>query len=103
MTTRERRHVGLPILQGTIAASLAATVLALSSSPLGGAQAPSPTPRPAGWVERSRTFEQTGLAEPFKGITADGTVVPNLFPARSTGVSSAAVVTAAKSFLAALS
>src|SRR4029077_4252180 len=62
-----------------------------------------PTPRPAGWVERSRDFEKTGLAEPFKGITTDGTVVPNLFPARSTGVSTAPVVTAAKAFRAALS
>ena len=54
-------------------------------------------------MQRSRNFEQTGLAEPFKGITADGNVVPNLYAARSTGVSTAPVVTAAKAFLAALS
>jgi hypothetical protein len=103
MTTPDRRRLALPILQGTIAAGLAGAVLALSGSTLGGAQAPSPTPRPAEWVQRSRNFEQAGLAEPFKGITTDGAVVPNLFPARSTGVSTAPVVTAAKAFLAALS
>ena len=104
MTTRYGRRVALAILQGTIGVGLAGTVLALSGSPLGGAQAtPAPTARPAEWEQRSRTFEQTGLSEPFKGITADGNVVPNLYASRSTGVSTAPVVTAAKAFLAALS
>src|SRR5687768_504602 len=104
MTARTGRRFALPILQGTIAVALAGAVLAVSSRPLGGAQAASPpTARAAEWAQRSRTSEQTGLAEPFKGITTDGTVVPNLFGARSTGVSTAPVVTAAKAFLAALS
>ena len=104
MTTRSGRRVALAILQGTIGVGLAGAVLALSGSPLGGAQAtPPPTARPAEWEQRSRTFEQTGLSDPFKGITADGNVVPNLYAARSTGVSTAPVVTAAKAFLAALS
>ena len=104
MTTRNGRRFALPILQGTIAVAIAGTVLTLSSRPLGGAQAtPPPAARPAEWAQRSRNFEQTGLAEPFKGITADGTVVPNLYAVRATGVSTAPVVTAANAFLGALS
>ena len=38
---------------------------------------PPPTARPAEWEQRSRTFEQTGIAEPFKGITADGRKIIN--------------------------
>jgi hypothetical protein len=103
MTTSVRR-IGLPVLQGAIAVAVAGAVLALAASPLGGAQAtPQVNPRAADWAQRSRTFEQTGLAEPFKGVTTDGTVVPNLFRPGSTGVSTAPVVTAAKAFLAALS
>jgi hypothetical protein len=58
------------------------------------------------FLKRSREFsarmEKTGLAEPFKGVTANGTVVPNLFPIRSTGVSTEPVRTAAAGFLASL-
>ena len=43
------------------------------------------------------------LDEPFKGVTANGTVTPGLFPIRSTGVSTAPVRTAAVAFLASLS
>ena len=42
------------------------------------------------------------LAEPFKGVTADGRVTPGLFPVRSTGVTTAPVRRAADAFLAAL-
>jgi hypothetical protein len=42
------------------------------------------------------------LAEPFKGVTADGTVVTGLFPIRSSGVSTAPVREAAEKFLGAL-
>ena len=42
------------------------------------------------------------LAEPFKGVTTDGTVRPGLFPIRSTGVSTKPVREAAQKFLAAL-
>jgi hypothetical protein len=50
----------------------------------------------------SREAETRGLAEPFKGVTTDGKVVPGLFPIRSTGVSTAPVRRAAEAFLAAL-
>ena len=46
--------------------------------------------------------EKKGLAEPFKGVTANGTVEPNLFAVRSTGVSTEPVRKAAEAFLATL-
>jgi hypothetical protein len=42
------------------------------------------------------------LDEPFRGVTANGTVVTGLYPIRATGVSTAAVREAAAAFLASL-
>lgn len=50
----------------------------------------------------SRGAEERGLSEPFKGITTNGNIVPDLFHVRSTGVSTAPVREAADSFLAGL-
>lgn len=50
-----------------------------------------------------REAETKALAEPFKGITADGSLVPGLFAVQSTGVSTAPVKAAAEVWLAALS
>lgn len=52
--------------------------------------------------EMSAQAEQRGLAEPFRGVTANGELVYGLFPIRSTGVSTAPVAEAASSFLEAL-
>jgi Protein of unknown function (DUF3500) len=52
--------------------------------------------------QMSAEFERKGLAEPFKGITANGTVEGGLFGVHSTGVSTDAVRTAAERFLASL-
>ncbi|HYL74973.1 MAG TPA: DUF3500 domain-containing protein [Bryobacteraceae bacterium] len=52
--------------------------------------------------EMSAKAEHDGLAEPFKGITTNGTPAPGLFPIRSTGVSTDPVRKAADAFLAAL-
>jgi hypothetical protein len=41
-------------------------------------------------------------AEPFKGITTDGTIVPDLFPLQKTGVSTQSVREAAEAFLGSL-
>ncbi|MCH8140516.1 MAG: hypothetical protein IH908_02845, partial [Proteobacteria bacterium] len=43
------------------------------------------------------------LEEPFLGITANGTVIPDLFRIESTGVSTQPVVAAANNFIASLS
>lgn len=50
----------------------------------------------------SKEAENRGLAEPFKGVSTDGNIVPGLFPIRSTGVSTAPVRKAADLFLASL-
>jgi hypothetical protein len=52
--------------------------------------------------KRSLAAEQTGLKEPFRGVTANGTVEPGLFPVKSTGVSTEPVRKAAVAFLAEL-
>jgi hypothetical protein len=53
--------------------------------------------------QRSTAAEKAGLAEPFKGVTVSGSIMPNLFGIKSTGVSTAPVTKAATAFLAALS
>ena len=51
----------------------------------------------------SANFEKAGLAEPFKGITANGRLEQGVFSIRSTGVSTEPVRKAASTFLASLS
>jgi hypothetical protein len=46
---------------------------------------------------------KSGLAEPFRGITSDGGIVPRLFAIEKTGISLAPLLASARSFLAALS
>jgi hypothetical protein len=46
--------------------------------------------------------EAQALAEPFKGVTTDGSVVPGLYSIEATGVSPAPVIDAANAFLATL-
>src|SRR5215210_2000332 len=50
----------------------------------------------------SEEAERAGLAEPFKGITADGQVTADLFPIQATRVSTAPVRNAAERFLSSL-
>jgi hypothetical protein len=81
-------------------AALAGAALALCW--IGRATVDTQTPA-AGAAQRSRSAEKQGLAEPFKGVTTDGRVVPNLFGITSTGVSTEPVRKAADAFLASLS
>lgn len=68
------------------------------------ASRPAPPPRPPAELLRlSLAAEKQGLAEPFKGITANGEIEPNLFAIRSTGVSTEPVRRGADAFLASLS
>jgi Protein of unknown function (DUF3500) len=53
--------------------------------------------------QMSANFEKTGLATPFKGITANGQIETGLFAIRSTGVSTEPVRKAAEAFLASIS
>jgi hypothetical protein len=52
--------------------------------------------------QMSADAERKGLAEPFKGITANGTVEPGLFGLHASGVSTAPVRNATERFLASL-
>ena len=52
--------------------------------------------------QMSAEYERKGLAEPFRGITANGTIEPGLFEIRPTGVSTAGVRAAAERFLISL-
>src|SRR5512143_1521076 len=54
---------------------------------------------PPNYVEKSLA----AAAEPFKGITSDGGVTPNLYGLQKTGVSTAVIRDAADAFLASLS
>jgi hypothetical protein len=58
-------------------------------------------PLPDG-LKKYRDNGEAAVAEPFKGITADGTVAPGLYPIEHTGVSTASIREAALAFLAAL-
>src|SRR5688572_2791404 len=51
----------------------------------------------------SKEAEAKGLADPFKGVTTKGDVIPGLFRVASTGVSTAPVREAATAFLNSLS
>jgi hypothetical protein len=53
---------------------------------------------PPNYVEKSLA----AAAEPFKGITSDGNVIPGLFTIRKTGVSTQSIREAAEAFLGAL-
>jgi Protein of unknown function (DUF3500) len=62
--------------------------------------------RPAELPPRLQEYVATGdalVAEPFKGITADGTAIPKLFSLEKTGVSTAPVIDAARALLDSLS
>ena len=64
---------------------------------------PAPPARPPAELLRLSLLAETpGLAEPFKGITANGALEPHLFGVRSTGVSTASVRVAAEAFLGSL-
>lgn len=68
-------------------------------------EAPKPPPprTHADMLRMSQAAEKPGLAEPFRGITANGKAEAGLFPLRSTGVSTEPVRRAALAFLASLS
>ena len=60
------------------------------------------TDRKERFREMSASAEARGLAEPYRGVTANGELVYGLFPIESSGVSTESVVAAADAFLAAL-
>jgi hypothetical protein len=67
---------------------------------------PTPAVRPFDLPPRMKPMldrAKSGLAEPFRGITTNGGIIPGLFAIEKTGISLAPLTEAARSFLAALS
>lgn len=85
-----------------VLAACVAGAVAAGIAPTSRAAQQAPGSRAEGWARMSRDAEAKGTAEPFTGVTADGTVVGGLYGIRSTGVSTAGVQAAAASLLAAL-
>ena len=53
-------------------------------------------------LQSRRQREEAALAEPFKGVTLNGTAIPGLYAIQSTGVSTEPIREAAEQFLASL-
>ncbi|HSE97188.1 MAG TPA: hypothetical protein VLD57_02885, partial [Blastocatellia bacterium] len=60
--------------------------------------APRPLTAPPGYMQAA----QDSLAQPFKGITTDGQVVPGLYSIKKTGVSTKPIKDAADALIASL-
>ena len=58
-------------------------------------------PVPEGW-QRNIARAEAAPAQPFRGVTTDGQVVPALFPLRQTGISTRPLMQAAKAFVSLL-
>ncbi len=93
---------GRRVVQALVAAVTAAGIVWVADGRLGSAGQLSPEELRKQFAKRSAESEAKGLAEPFKGVTTDGRVVPDLFAIRSTGVSTEPVRRAADAFLKAL-
>ena len=61
-----------------------------------------PPPQYSEFLQRMLARGRQSLTEEFRGITADGTVQPGLFPVLRTGVSLEPILRAARDFLATL-
>src|SRR3984893_12222838 len=81
-----------------LSSMLAACVVA----PFAFGQEPTRTDMAERFRQMSEEYEAKGLAEPFGGITTNGSVLPNLFEIAPTGVSTEPVRNAAEQFIASL-
>ena len=86
-----------------VAAALGAGVLVCSGGILAAQQRGLPPEVAERFQRQTREAEAAGLAEPFRGVTATGTLQPDLYGIRSTGVSTEPVRRAAATFRASLS
>ena len=90
-----RSRPRLALTGGLLAAWIGATLVSLNAQATGSLL--------ERFTQMSAQSDARGLAEPFKGITAAGTVQPGLFAVKSSGVSTAPVRAAAEAFLRSLS
>ena len=88
-----------PSRRAFLSSLISATVFA----PWAFGQQQSPAELAERFRQRSEEAERQGLAEPFKGITTNGTALPGLFQIAPTGVSTEPVRAAAEKFIASLS
>jgi Protein of unknown function (DUF3500) len=82
-----------------VAVSFAFVLVALVRFQPVSTQQPGASDQAARFRQMSVDAERTGLAEAFKGITANGTIEPGLFALRSSGVSTEPALRAAEAFL----
>lgn len=98
--SHHRHHHGGPSRREFLASLIAAGLLSPSAFAL------SPSDTPAEMAEHfrkmSEDYEAEGLADPFRGITTNGQVVPDLFHVSPTGVSTEPVRLAAEKFISTL-
>ncbi len=91
-------RTGLATRRAFLSSLVSATVLA----PLVFGQEKTPADTAERFRQMSEDFEKQGLAEPFKGITTDGKIIPGLFEISPSGVSTEPVRNAAEKFIASL-
>jgi hypothetical protein len=99
MTPMTTRNLSVIFVLAVLAGSLAGC--GVRPQPAAAAQNPAAQPQtaaPPGYM----AMAEAALAEKFKGITADGKVVPGLFSVKRTGVSTKPIQDAAETFIAAL-
>jgi Protein of unknown function (DUF3500) len=92
--------MGGPTRRDFLASLVSAAVIAPWA--LGQTQTQTPAETAERFRQMSEDYEKEGLADPFKGITADGKVDPGLFEISPSGVSTEAVRNAAEKFIATL-
>ena len=92
-------HAHGPSRRAFLSSLISATVFA----PWAFGRQQSPAELAEQYRQRSEDAERLGLAEPFKGITANGAIQPGLFQIAPSGVSTEPVRIAAEKFITSLS
>jgi Protein of unknown function (DUF3500) len=98
--THSHSGMGGPTRRDFLASLVSAAVIAPWA--LGQTESQTPAETAERFRQMSENYEKEGLADPFKGITADGKVEPGLFAISPSGVSAEPVRNAAEKFIATL-
>ena len=100
-SAHRHHHHDSPSRREFLASLIAAGILSPSAFAL--VRSDSPAEMAAHFRKMSEDYEREGLAQPFRGITTNGQVTPDLFHISPTGVSTEPVRLAAEKFIATLS
>src|SRR5277367_4779342 len=87
--THSHSGIGGPTRRDFLASLVSAAVIAPWA--LGQTQSPTPAETAERFRQMAEDYEKEGLADPFKGITADGKVESGLFAMSPSGVSTGPV------------